>query len=117
MLGGPVPAIVGSRLVTAYALEAAAQDKLGDLAAAESALEHALDLAEPDRVLLPFLMSPVLALLERHAPHRTAHASLIAEIRSLLAGTRLVPQPSMPGPPPSRSAAARSACCATCPPT
>ena len=98
MLGGPVPAIVGSRLVTAYALEAAARDKLGDLAAAESALEHALDLAEPDRVLLPFLLSPVPALLERHAPHRTAHASLIAEIRSLLAGTRLVPQPSMPGP-------------------
>jgi LuxR family transcriptional regulator, maltose regulon positive regulatory protein len=98
VLGGPVPAIVGSRLVTAYALEAAAQDKLGDLAAAEAALEHALDLAEPDRVLLPFLMSPVLALLERQAPHRTAHASLIAEIRSLLAGTRLVPQPSMPGP-------------------
>jgi len=98
VLGGPVPAIVGSRLVTAYALEAAAQDKLGDLAAAETALEHALDLAEPDRVLLPFLMSPVLALLERHAPHRTAHASLIAEIRSLLAGARLVPQPSMPGP-------------------
>jgi hypothetical protein len=46
-----------------------------------------LDLAEPDRVLLPFLLSPMLALLERHAPHRTAHASLIAEIRGLLAGT------------------------------
>jgi LuxR family transcriptional regulator, maltose regulon positive regulatory protein len=98
VLGGLVPAVVGSRQVTAYALEAAAQDKLGDLAAAESALEHALDLAESDRVLLPFLLSPVLALLERHAPHRTAHASLIAEIRSLLAGTMLVPQPSVPGP-------------------
>jgi LuxR family transcriptional regulator, maltose regulon positive regulatory protein len=98
VLDGPVPAVVGSRQVTAYALEAAAQDKLGDRAGAESALEHALDVAEPDRVLLPFLMSPVLALLERYAPHRTAHASLIAEIRSLLAGTRLVPQPSMPGP-------------------
>jgi LuxR family transcriptional regulator, maltose regulon positive regulatory protein len=98
VLGGPVPAIVGSQVVTAYALEAAAQDELGDRAAAETALEHALDLAEPDRVLLPFLLSPVLALLERHAPHRTAHASLIAEIRSLLAGTRLVPRPSAPGP-------------------
>jgi LuxR family transcriptional regulator, maltose regulon positive regulatory protein len=98
VLSGPVPAVVGSRLVTAYALEAAAQDKLGDRAAAETALEHALDLAEPDRVLLPFLLSPVQALLERHAAHRTAHASLIAEIRSLLAGARLVPQPSMPGP-------------------
>jgi len=84
VLGGPVPAVVGSRQVTAYALEAAAHDKLGDPAAAETALEHALDVAEPDRVLLPFLLSPVRALLERHAPHRTAHASLIAEIGSLL---------------------------------
>jgi LuxR family maltose regulon positive regulatory protein len=49
-------------------------------------------------VLLPFLLSPALALLQRHAPHRTAHASLIAEIRSLIAGTRLAPQRSMPGP-------------------
>jgi hypothetical protein len=49
-------------------------------------------------VLTPFQLSPVLAPLERHAPHRTAHASLIAGIRSLLAGTGLAPQPSLPGP-------------------
>jgi DNA-binding CsgD family transcriptional regulator len=49
-------------------------------------------------VLTPFQLSPVLALLERHAPHRTAHASLIAGIRSLLAGTGLAPRPSLPGP-------------------
>jgi LuxR family transcriptional regulator, maltose regulon positive regulatory protein len=98
VLGAPVPDIVGLWIITAYALEAVARDRLGDRAAAESALERALDLAEPDRVLLPFLLSPVRALLERHAPHRTAHASLIAEIRSLLAGTRPMPQPSMPGP-------------------
>jgi len=53
---------------------------------------------EPDGVLTPFQLSPVLALLERHAPHRTAHASLIAGIRSLLAGTGLAPRPSLPGP-------------------
>jgi len=40
----------------------------------------------------------VLALLERHAPHRTAHASLIAEIRGLYAGARRVPRPPVPGP-------------------
>jgi LuxR family maltose regulon positive regulatory protein len=85
VLDGPVPVILGFRMVTAYALEAVARDRLGDRAAAESALERALDLAEPDGVLTPFLLSPVLALLERRAPHRTAHASLIAEIRSLLA--------------------------------
>jgi LuxR family transcriptional regulator, maltose regulon positive regulatory protein len=99
VLGGPVPDITGSLMVMAHALEAVARDRLGDLAAAESALEHALDVAEPDGVLLPFLLSPVLALLERHPPHRTAHASLIAEIRGLYAGARRVPRPPAPGPP------------------
>jgi DNA-binding CsgD family transcriptional regulator len=99
VLGDPVPDITGSLMVMVYALEAVARDRLGDQAATESALEHALDLAEPDGVLTPFLPSPVPALLERHAPHHTAHASLIAEIRSLLAGTRLVTRPPVPGPP------------------
>ncbi|MGH3161959.1 MAG: LuxR C-terminal-related transcriptional regulator, partial [Streptosporangiaceae bacterium] len=98
VLDGPVPVILGFRMVAAYALEAVARDRLGDLGAAESALERALDLAEPNRALSPFLLSPVLEMLERHASHRTAHASLIAEIRSLLAGTRLMPRPSSPGP-------------------
>ena len=99
MLAGPVPVGLGFRLTTVYLLEALAQDRLGDQAAAETALERSLELAEPDRVILPFLLSPVLGLLERHAPHRTAHASLIAEIRSLHAGTEPVPRPPSPGPP------------------
>ena len=44
-----------------------------------------------------FLLHPVPGLLERHARHRTAHAALIAEIRSLLAGRR--PAPPSAGPP------------------
>ena len=98
VLGGPVPVIVGSLLVTAYALEAVARDRLGDKAAAERALERALDLAEPDGALIPFLLSPVQALLDRHAAHRTAHAALIAEIRGLYAGARPGPRPPLPGP-------------------
>ena len=70
----------------ALLLEAAARDALGDPGAAESALERALDIAEPDGAVLPFLLHPVPALLERHPRHRTAHPSLIAEILSLLAG-------------------------------
>jgi len=72
--------------VTVYAQEAAARDALGDQAAAEAALERALDLAEPHGAVHPFLQAPVLGLLERQARHRTAHASLIAEIRSVLSG-------------------------------
>ena len=73
-------------VVQAFLLEAIAQDALGDAAAAERALERALDLAEPDRVLLPFLLHPAPGLLEHHPRHRTAHAALIAEILNLLAG-------------------------------
>jgi LuxR family transcriptional regulator, maltose regulon positive regulatory protein len=38
-----------------------------------------------------FLLHPAPGLLERHARHRTAHASLIAEILSMLAGNKRAP--------------------------
>ena len=71
VLDNPVPDILGPWIITAHALEAVARDVLGDRGAAERALERALDLAEPDEVLVPFLLSSVQALLERHPPHRT----------------------------------------------
>jgi LuxR family transcriptional regulator, maltose regulon positive regulatory protein len=74
--------------VQSLLLEAVGRDAFGDTGAAEHALERALDVAEHDRVLLPFLVHPVPALLERHARQCTAHASLIAEVFCLLAGTR-----------------------------
>jgi len=74
--------------VQAYLLEAIARDALGDPAAAGSALEHALDLAEPDGALLAFLLHPAPGLLEHHACHHTAHAALITQILDLLAGTQ-----------------------------
>jgi LuxR family transcriptional regulator, maltose regulon positive regulatory protein len=82
-------------LAEAYVLEAIARDSLGDSGAAHSALERALDLAEPDGLLLPFLLHPAPGLLDRHARHPTAHPSLLAEIRGLLSGT----QPSPPARP------------------
>ncbi len=85
-------------LAQAYMLEAIARDALSDQVAAESALESALDLAEPNGDLTPFLLYPAPGLLGRHARHRTAHAALIAEIQSLLAGTQPAPPPA--GPPP-----------------
>jgi LuxR family maltose regulon positive regulatory protein len=82
----------------AFLLEAMARDALGDPAAAGRALERALDLAEPDGLLSVFLLHPAPSLLERYAPHLTAHASLLAEIRSLLVGE--VPAPPATGPRP-----------------
>jgi LuxR family maltose regulon positive regulatory protein len=81
-------------LTLTYVLEAIARDTLGDPAAADGALEHALDLAEPDGVMTPFLLYPAQGLLERHARHGTAHAALVKDILSLLAGNRSAPPPA-----------------------
>src|SRR5215468_2857177 len=87
-------------LAQPFLLEATARDALGDPGAAGRALEHALDLAEPDGLLSWFLLHPVPGLLQRHARQRTAHAALIADVLSLLAGTQAGPQDGTP--PPSR---------------
>ena len=83
----------------AFLLEAIARDALGETGAAEHALERALELAEPDGMLSVFLLHPAPGLLQRHARHRTAHAALIAQILSLLAGGRPAPPP-VGAPPP-----------------
>jgi len=85
-------------LVQAFLLEAIARDALGDPAAAGRAVERALDLAEPDGALGWFVLHPMPGLPERHARHGTAHAALIADILSLLAGRRSAPPPAGPRP-------------------
>ena len=90
-LDGSAPVAWQNELAEAYMLEAIARDALGDSGAADRALERALDLAEPDGLLLPFLLHPAPGLLDRHAQHRTAHAALVAEIQDKLSGTRPSP--------------------------
>jgi LuxR family maltose regulon positive regulatory protein len=98
VLDGSAPLLSRGRFAQALLLESIAQDALGDEAAAALALERALDLAEPDGVLLRFLLYPAPDLLERHARQGTAHAALVADILSLLAGRRLAPPPGGPQP-------------------
>ena len=62
-------------------------------------MERALDLAEPDGALLWFVLHPAPDLLERHARHGTAHAALVADILSLLAGRKPALPPAGPPPP------------------
>jgi LuxR family transcriptional regulator, maltose regulon positive regulatory protein len=62
---------------------------LGDARAAEDDIERALDLAERDGLILPFVMTPARQLLERHPRHRTAHAALLATILDVLSGSSL----------------------------
>jgi len=98
VLDGSAPLVWSAWLVEAFLLEAIARDALGDPGAAGRALERALDLAEPDGVLLWFVLHPAPGLLQRHARHRTAHPALIADILSLLAGQAPAP-PAGPPPP------------------
>jgi LuxR family transcriptional regulator, maltose regulon positive regulatory protein len=80
-------------MVEAFLLEAIARDALRDSSGAQ-ALERALDLAEPDSILFPFLLHPAPGQLERHR-QQTAHAGLTSEILDVMTGA----EPSARRPP------------------
>jgi LuxR family transcriptional regulator, maltose regulon positive regulatory protein len=82
--------------VQAFLLQAIACDALGDAGAARGALERALDRAEPEGLLYPFLCDPAPDLLDRHRRHGTAHRGLVAEILNVLAGRKPGSQPAGP---------------------
>ena len=72
--------------IEASLLDAAARERLGDRRAAEVSIERALELAEPEGIVLPFALAPVRELLERQRGHRTAHATLLTTILDVLGG-------------------------------
>jgi LuxR family transcriptional regulator, maltose regulon positive regulatory protein len=99
VLDGSAPLVLRRWLANAFLLEAIARDALGDMAAAERALERALDVVEPQGALWGFLLlKPMPVVLERQARQRTAHPALIADILSLLAASTPAPA-TAPQPP------------------
>jgi LuxR family transcriptional regulator, maltose regulon positive regulatory protein len=100
VLDGSAPLVWRTWMVNAFLLEAIARDALGDPAAGGRALERALDIADLDLILFPFLIYRAAGLLERHARDCTKHAALIAEILDLLADMR--PASPTAGPRPLR---------------
>ena len=98
VLDGSVSGVRRVRMVTALLLEARARDALGDQATAGRVLERALDITESNGILLPFLLDPAPALLERHRQYRTAHPTLISKILDLLR------RPTWSAPPPGSQA-------------
>jgi LuxR family transcriptional regulator, maltose regulon positive regulatory protein len=98
VVDGSVGVVHPEHLLEALLLEAIARDALGDPGATGRALERALDLAEPDGLLLPFLLFPASALLERHSRLGTSHAALISEILNLLSGRVPAARPDELGP-------------------
>jgi LuxR family transcriptional regulator, maltose regulon positive regulatory protein len=71
-------------VLEAHLLAGLAHRELGDHIAANQAVERALELAEPDRLVLPFMLSGSLPLLEALPRHSTAHAALLVDILDIL---------------------------------
>jgi LuxR family maltose regulon positive regulatory protein len=84
--------------IEAHLLDALACRDLGDPRAARAAVERALRLAEPDRLILPFAMTGAWELLTTLAPHETAHAALVTDILDAVhsggSGHAAAPQPA-----------------------
>jgi LuxR family maltose regulon positive regulatory protein len=87
VLDGTAPVIGYGTVVEAQLLAGLAHRQLGDQRAANQAAERALALAEPDRLVLPFVMTGSRELLEALPRHQTAHAALLADILDVLHGS------------------------------
>ena len=86
VLDGTAPVTGYVTVMEAHLLAGLAHRQLGDHRAANRAAEHALALAEADRVILPFAMTGSAGLLEALPRHQTAHAALLADILDVLHG-------------------------------
>jgi LuxR family maltose regulon positive regulatory protein len=80
---GVVPAFT---LVEAHLLAGIAHLALGDRSAAAAAAEAALAVAEPDRLIFPFVLTETTELLDALPRHETAHGALLADIVDMLGG-------------------------------
>ena len=86
-------------LVEALLLDAIARDRIGEPRAAASDVERALELAEPNSLIWPFVVTPVGELLERHPSHATAHGALLKDVLGVIRGTAPAAAPGPPGAP------------------
>ena len=86
VLDGSAPVHHETVVIRALLIAALAHDRLGDNRETEAAVERALDLAEPDGLVMPFADTPSGPLLARHPHHRTAHVAFLAQLLDLLAG-------------------------------
>jgi LuxR family transcriptional regulator, maltose regulon positive regulatory protein len=80
VLDGTVPVLSYLTQVEAHLLDALACRDLGEERACYEAAEQALNLAEPDRLILPLAMTGAWQLLEALPPHGTSHAALVTDI-------------------------------------
>jgi LuxR family maltose regulon positive regulatory protein len=99
VLDGTAPVIGYLTVVETELLAGLAYRELGDQRSANQAAERALALAEPDRPVLPFLMTGSRELLEALPRHQTAHAALLTDILDLMDGASPAATDQHPPPP------------------
>ena len=87
VLDGTAPVLGYTTVIETHLLAGLAHRDLGDQHAAGQAAEHALALAESDRLILPFAITGCRELIEALPRHRTAHAALLANILDVLHGS------------------------------
>jgi LuxR family maltose regulon positive regulatory protein len=86
VLDGNAPVIGYVTMVEAYLVAGLAYRALGNQHAARRSAEHALALAEPDRLVLPFAITGATDLLRALPRQQSAHAALLTDILAALAG-------------------------------
>jgi LuxR family maltose regulon positive regulatory protein len=87
VLEGHAPVIYAFTVVEGHLLAARAYHELGDRRAANAAVERALALAEPERLVFPFVLTGSRDLLEALPRHETAHAALLVDILDVMRGS------------------------------
>jgi LuxR family maltose regulon positive regulatory protein len=97
------PALAGSPLrhipwplIQALLCDAAARTQLGDTRGATASLDRALEIAEPEQVILPFVLPPARDLMLDRARHGSATSPLLAAILEVLADSPAAPGPELP---------------------
>jgi LuxR family maltose regulon positive regulatory protein len=91
VLDGTARVIGYFTVIETQLLAGLAHRELGDERAAHQAAERALALAEPDRPVLPFLMTDSRKLLETLPPRQTAHAALLPDILDIMHDSSVAP--------------------------
>ncbi|SEL30649.1 LuxR family transcriptional regulator, maltose regulon positive regulatory protein [Streptacidiphilus jiangxiensis] len=94
VMDGSAPSVHVATLVEAQLLAALAHRDLAEHQQAEQAVERALALAEPQRLVLPFVMADAGKLVEAAPRGRSAHAALRADVLDVLHG--VAPAVSVP---------------------
>ena len=93
VLAGTAFAVHINLVIEALILDAIARRALGETAASERSLEHALALTEPQgRVWMVLTVPNVRELLEAYPTHRTAHGGHLKTLLDHLAGVEPAPE-------------------------